>query len=149
MNYDPKQEARFEARQQALGRRSNTIPSTENPDPAAAPDTDATVLGLDAAGREVRLADFRAEGFGLFRRLTSPGPVGQALMNALCEMTNGMAMECYSLGLDRASYTERARYALSTGIDPMKAIEAEISYRKAHNALHETAPFGSARRKKS
>lgn len=108
---------------------------------------ESTVLGYDSAGGEVRIDDFRKEGYGIFQRLTSPGPAARGLMSALCEMPDSIAEECLALGLSRQSYAERARYALQAGMDPNKVIQAELNYRRAHNAARMSAPFGPAIKK--
>lgn len=101
---------------------------------------DAQVLGFDAQGREIKLADFRQEGYGIFRRLTHPGPVGKSIIEALSSTPgDDLIDEITALGID---YGALSRAALSAGLDPAKSILAEIEYRREHNAAHQSAPFG-------
>ena len=83
---------------------------------------------------------FRQEGYGIFRRLTHPGPIGKSLIEALSSSPGGkVAEEAEALGID---WGEVARAALSAGLDPAKSLLAEIEYRREHNAAHLSAPFG-------
>jgi len=156
--FGPEAESRFEERQRALGRRPDTASTEEAPALAAAPGgsplsaaereaAESAVLGFDSLGGEVKIGDFRKEGFGIFHKMTSPGPTGRALMNAFCSMPNSMALECEALGLTRERYAECARYALAAGMDPEKSIRAELDYRRAHNKARLSTPFGPAIKK--
>jgi hypothetical protein len=90
--------------------------------------TDAQVLGFDSAGDEIKISDFRSQGYNIFALLSSPGPMGRALIEAFATMPDCLASECAELGID---YPKIARYALSVGHDPTKVYEAEVEYRRS------------------
>jgi hypothetical protein len=139
--YDPELESRFEERQRALGRRPDTASTEEAPaastsgtsllsaaDAAAA---DELLLGFDALGNELHLAQFRARGWALFGALSHPTAAGRSLIAALSAPANSEIAEGIEVGIPAQRLGEVRSWALAHGRDPSAVVTAEIAYSAA------------------
>ena len=140
--FGPEAESRFEERQRALGRRPDTASAEEASAPASSSGgsplsadereaAEAQLLGFDARGQELHLADFRKQSWALFGALSHPTAAGRSLIAALSAPANSEIAEGIEVGIPAQRLGEVRSWALAHGRDPSAVVTAEIAYSAA------------------